>query len=182
MCSFFFFHMHGFDRNLHFLLHREGENEFTSFADLTVEGDILTMRLDDLFCDGKSETGSGLILSAAWIRFIETVKYFLDRFRWNSDTFILDTDKDLIGFFCDLNCNLSAFWGEFDRIVNQIVDNLLDSCTICVDNGIVGMEDCMQINAFVLTATFKGVDRRKDNALDIKIRLIKLKVKGVEVV
>lgn len=44
------------------------------------------------------------------------------------------------------------------------------------------MEDCMQINAFVLTTTFKGVDRRKDNALDIKIRLIKLKVKGVEVV
>ncbi len=100
------------------------------------------------FCDGKSETGSGLILSAAWIRFIETVKYFLDRFRWNSDTLILDTDKDFIGFFCDLNRNLPAFRGEFDRIVNQIVDNLLDSCTIRIDNGIVGMEDCMQINAF----------------------------------
>ena len=44
------------------------------------------------------------------------------------------------------------------------------------------MEDRVQINAFVLTTAFKGVDRRKNDALDIKIRLIKLKVKGIKVV
>ena len=183
MCiGFFLLHMHGFDRNLHFLLHREREDEFTSLANLTGEGNVLAVRFDDLFCDSKSETGSGLILSAARIRLIETVENFLDRFRWNSHTLILDTDIDFIRFFRDLNRDLATLRGEFDRIINQIIDNLLDSCSIGIDNGIVGMEDRVQINAFVLTTAFKGVDRRKNDALDIKIRFIKLKVKGIKVV
>ena len=111
----------------------EGEDEFGSDAFRTDDVDILVMGADDFFYDGKSETGALAVFSAGGVDLVKTIPDLGQAFFRDADAGILYGDKYFPVFFRRLDNNRRIIVGKFDRIVDEIVQNLLDLSHICAD-------------------------------------------------
>ena len=92
----------------HFL---QGEDKLGSHSGGTDYVDSLAMSPDNLFCDGKSQTGSLLILAPGVIRLIEAFKDSGLILFGNSASVILDGDKNLLIAVIGLQVNAGILRG-----------------------------------------------------------------------
>ena len=126
--------------------------------------------IDDLFDNSKSETGAFFIFSTGKVRLIEAIPYFSNAVPWDSDTGILDRDKHFIIFNSSLNGDRGIMMTEFDRIVNEIVQYLLDAGHIRHNKqGIAGQHET-EGNLFFLAHLFKGFHRHANAVIQVKGR------------
>lgn len=103
----------------------KGENEFGSHAFGADHVDILAVGLDDLFYNGKPQSGSFFILASGQIRLVKTLPYFFLTVLWNTDSRIFYRDKYLLIPPRRLDVDGGVLVAEFDCVVNKIVQHLL---------------------------------------------------------
>ena len=89
--------------------------------------------MDNFFYDGKAETGAFFVFSAGEICLIETFPDFFQAVFWNTDAGIPDRNKYFFilagGFYCDGGICVA----EFDGIINQVVEYLLNLAFVGID-------------------------------------------------
>ena len=76
----------------------QGEDKFTAYTLCTDYIDVLVVGSDDFFHDGKPQSGAFLIFTSGQIRFVEAFPDQLQLFFGNTDTGVLDRDKDFVLF------------------------------------------------------------------------------------
>ena len=88
--------------------------------------DVFAVCLDNLLYDGETKPGSFFVLAAGEIRLVEALPDFRDACLWNAAAGVLDGDEDLVVLLCGLDCDCGVRVAEFDCIVDQVVEYLLD--------------------------------------------------------
>lgn len=132
--------------------------------------DVFIMCIDDFFYDGKTKSCSFLILAARVVCFVETIPDLCLVFRRNTDAVIFDRNKYLIIFIGDIYFDICIGRTEFDCIVDQVVNNLLDTHFICTDHVILILVGKLDFNAFRIALSLKRCHRILDDRHNIKIR------------
>ena len=151
---------------------RQGENKFRTDTLGADTIDIFTMCLNDLFYNGKSKTGAAFIFSAGEVGFVKSFPDLFQTIFWNTDSGVFDRNKDFLIFFGCLNRDHRILMTELDRIINQIVEYLLDFAEISSDKQLLTGENQVEADMFVGTDSLKSQERCLDRLVDIKIRHI----------
>ena len=84
------------------------------------------MGLYGFFDDGQSQPGSLFVLAPGEVGLVETFPDLIQRVSWDSDAIILDGGIDLVAPLRGLDGDGGIRLAEFDGIVQQIVEDLLD--------------------------------------------------------
>ena len=84
------------------------------------------MCLDNLLYDGETKPGSFFVLAAGEIRLVEALPDLFDAVTRDADASVLDGDEDLVVLLCGLDCDCGVRVAEFDCIVDQVLEYLLD--------------------------------------------------------
>ena len=79
------------------------------------------MRLDNFFCNGKSQPGSLFVFATGKVGLVETIEDQPQAVLRDSDTTVLDGDKNLSMLFVCLDANRRVRVGKFNRVVEQVV-------------------------------------------------------------
>ena len=79
------------------------------------------MRLTNFFCNGKSQPGSLFVFAAGKVGLVETIEDQPQAVLRDSDTTVLDGDKNLSMLFVCLDANRRVRVGKFNRVVEQVV-------------------------------------------------------------
>ena len=95
--------------------------------------DVFAVCLDNLLYDGETKPGSFFVLAAGEIRLVEALPDFRDACLWNAAAGVLDGDEDFAVLLRCLNCDGGIVVAEFDCIINEIVQHLLDFSHIGAD-------------------------------------------------
>ncbi len=66
------------------------------------------------------------VLAAGEIRLVEALPDLFDAVARDADASVLDGDEDLVVLLCGLDCDCGVRVAEFDCIVDQVVEHLLD--------------------------------------------------------
>ena len=127
------------------------------------------MKLNDLFHDGQAKSGSFFIFSSGQICLIETFPYFFQTVFGDSDTGITDRDKHFLIFGRGLNGDLGIRMTVLDRIVDQVIEHLLDLSHIGIYIGVPVGKQKINGNMFGCAGAFKGSSCIFDHSIDIKI-------------
>ena len=127
------------------------------------------MGLYDLFYNGKSKAGAPLVFASGKIRFVETVPDFFNAVSGNTDSRIFYGNEDLFIFAGCLDIDHRVIVAEFDGIVDQVIENLLDLSHVCIYHlDIIGK---CKIKAYMpgITGAFKRGGSIFDHPVDVKI-------------
>lgn len=119
----------------------ECKDKFGTNALCTDDIDILVMRSDDLFDDRKSQSRSFAVFSAGGVELVEALPDFGNACLWNAAAGILDGDEDFAVLLRCLDRDGGIVVAEFDRIIDQIVQHLLDFSHIGADIQSTRCED-----------------------------------------
>ena len=131
--------------------------------------DIFSMCLDDFFYNGKSKSGALLVFSAGEVCLVETIPDLFDAVFWNADSGVFDGNKDFLIFFGRLDRDCGVCVAEFERIVDQVIKDLLDLAHVCVDHLDVIGKCKVKADMSGVTGSFKGCGSVFYYPVDIKI-------------
>ena len=95
----------------------KGEDKFGSYALCADYIDILAVRLDNLFYNGKAKSGSFLVLSAGQIRLIEALPDLGQCASRDSNSVVLDGGVNLITPVRGLDGDVRTRITELHRVV-----------------------------------------------------------------
>ena len=111
----------------------EGEDEFGTYALCADDINMFVVGLDDLLDDGQAQAGPFLVLPAGQIRFVEALPDLVQLLAGDPDPVVLHRDEDLVVFLGCLDCDRRAVLAEFDCIVQEIIEDLLDLAFVRID-------------------------------------------------
>ena len=132
------------------------ESEGRACAGRTDYIDVLTMGRDDLLCNGKAEAGPCTVKSPGAVGFVKAVpdsRLFRDR---NSASVIRYGQIAASVLYSGFETYLGVSFAEFDGIVEQVVDNLLDFFLIGIHEERFTGEDQPDVNSFFAAYAFKN--------------------------
>ena len=127
------------------------------------------MCLYDLFYDRQPESCSLLIFSSGEIRLIEAVPDLLDTFLRNTDSRILYGNKDFLVLQRSLDIDHRVLTAEFDGVVDQIVEHLLDLTEICIHHLDIRSEGEIENDILGIAGSFEGCRSIFNHAIDIEV-------------
>ena len=127
------------------------------------------MCLYDLFYDCQTESCSLLILTSGEIRLIEPVPDLLDTLFRNTDSRIFHGNKDFLVLQRSLDIDHRVLTAEFDGVVDQIVEHLLDLTEVCIHHLDIRSEGEIENDILGIAGSFKGCRGIFNNAIDIKV-------------
>ena len=127
------------------------------------------MCLYDLFYDRQPESCSLLIFSSGEIRLIEAVPDLLDTFLRNTDSRILHGNKDFLVLQRSLDIDYRILTAEFNGVVDQIVEYLLDLTEICIHHLDIRSEGEIENDILCIAGSFKGCRSIFNNAVDVEV-------------
>ena len=134
---------------------------------------MLPVGSDDLLDNGQAQTGSPLVLAPGEIGFVKALPDFCDAVPGNAGPFILDGNKDLFMPESGLNGNFRFVGAEFDSVVQQIVEDLLDFTHICQDELFPGIKEQLYGDMAFPASSLKRGNRILDYFIDINLISIK---------
>ena len=127
------------------------------------------MCLYDLFYDCQTESCSLLILTSGEIRLIEPVPDLLDTLFRNTDSRIFHGNKDFLVLQRSLDIDHRVLTAEFDGVVDQVVEYLLDLTEVCIHHLDIRSEGEIENDILGIAGSFKGCRGIFNNAIDIKV-------------
>ncbi len=127
------------------------------------------MCLYDLFYDCQTESCSLLILTSGEIRLIETVPDLLDTLFRNINARILHGNKDFLVLQRSLDIDYRVLTAEFDGVVDQIVEHLLDLTEVCIHHLDIRSEGEIENDILCIAGSFKGCRSIFNNAVDVEV-------------
>ncbi len=130
---------------------------------------IFPVCLYDLFYDRQPESCSLLIFSSGEIRLIEAVPDLLDTFLRNTDSRILHGNKDFLVLQRSLDIDYRILTAEFNGVVDQIVEYLLDLTEIRIHHLDIRSEGEIENDILCIAGSFKGCRSIFNNAVDVEV-------------
>ena len=131
--------------------------------------DIFSMCLDDFFYNGKSKSGALLVFSAGEVCLVETIPDLFDAVFWNADSGVFDGNKDFLIFFGRLDRDCGVCVAEFERIVDQVIKDLLDLSHVSIDHLDVIRKCKVKTDMSGIAGAFKRSGCVLDHPVDVKI-------------
>lgn len=148
--------------------HRQRENEFCPYAFRADDVDMLIVGLDDLFHNGKTKSGAPLVFPAGDVCLVEAFPDFFQAVLRDADTGIFDGNENLSAPLGGLNGDGGICMAELDRIINEIVEHLLDLAHIGGNIQLLAGQDQMEGDFLLKTGSLEGLDRHLDDIVDVK--------------
>ena len=102
------------------------ENKFSPHAFRTDDRDVLFVLIDDLFHNRQTEAVALSLAAAGGVGFIKPIPYFVQRIGRDAHAVIFHGDKDLSVTDIAFNFYGAVVPAELDRIINKVVQHLLD--------------------------------------------------------
>lgn len=121
----------GFDRE---------KGKFGSCSGSADHIDVFLVGLDDFFGDGKAKTRSFFVFSSGRIPLIKAFPDFVNAFWGNSFPGILYRNQHLLMMLGGSQIDDRPRKAEFDGIVHQIVQHLLNPALICIYRKLLGSQ------------------------------------------
>ena len=97
---------------------RQGENKLASYSFRTDHIDMFPVAVDDLFYNGKTQSGSFFVLAPGKIGFIESVPDHFQVILGNTDAGVFYRNKKLVLFQGSFYLYDRIVVAEFDGIIN----------------------------------------------------------------
>lgn len=116
----------------------EGRNKLGTDAFCADDIDVFAVCLDGFFYDRKSQAGALLILAAGKVCFVKAFPNLIQRTAGDPDPIVFYRDVDLFSALCGFNGDSRLRVAEFDGIVQQIVENLVDLTLVGIDLEMFG--------------------------------------------
>ena len=105
------------------------EPELTAGAFLAVDANNAAVCVDDVFANSQTQAAS--FLGVFIIHLLEAFKNPIDLIRWNTAPIVDNTKLCEVTLHESLNLNHGVRGREFDRIRNQVDENLDDTIAVC---------------------------------------------------
>lgn len=132
--------------------------------------------------DGQAKACPFFVLAAGKVRLVEALEDSILFAAGDPDSVILDGDEDLPVLLIGLKPDGGAGSAEFDGIVDQIVENLLNAVLVGVDIEHAAGQDQLQRNFLFQAGLLKGSGHLPDGRIDVKICPVQNHSLGVQVV
>lgn len=161
----------------------QGEDKFRADSFGTDNIDVFAVELDDLLDDGETEPGSGLVSAPGSVRFVEAFPYFFQAVLRDACAGVPDGDEDFLVFDGRLDGDGGIRLAEFDGVVDEIVEHLLDLAHVCVDVGFPVREKQLDGDASGGADPLERGSRIFDNRVDVKTasaQTVLLRIHGVQ--
>ena len=168
---------------LGFLCPAQGEDEFRAHAFGADDIDIFIMELDDLLDDGESQSGAGFVPASGDVRLVETLPYLFQAVLRDACAGVPDGDEDFLIFDGRLDGDDGIRLAEFDGVVDEVVEHLLDLAHVRIDVGFPVREQQFDGNAPGGTGSFKGGGGIFDDRIDVETafaQTVLLRVHGIQ--
>ena len=146
----------------------KGESKFTSDTFRTDYINILTVSLNGFLYDGKTKSGSFFIFATGRICLVKTFPYLIQRITRNTDSVILDRYEDFLAAFGGFNCNNRVRIAEFNRIVDQIVEHLLDFVFVSKYGQMPGGKNQFDRYLLLCACAFKRGSSGTDHIMNVE--------------
>ena len=140
------------------------------------------MRADDLTYYGQAKACPFFVLAAGQVALIKALPDLVLVFFGNADPAVLDADKDFAALFRRLNLNLRVTAAEFDRVVDEIVEDLLYFVHVGVNIENFAGQDQMDPNVLSPADLLEGSCHFADHVVDIPVGHLQDHSPGIEIV
>ena len=127
------------------------------------------MCLNDLLYDGKSETGSLLVLATGEIRLVKAFPDLVQAVLRDADPGVFDRYKDFPVLFGRFDRNRRIVVAELDRVIDQVVDDLLDLAHVRAHKERLPGQDQFKGEMLFLAAPLERHGSHLDHMVDIEI-------------
>ena len=161
---------------------KQGEDELAPRPFRADHIDVLPVAVYDLLDDGQAQACALLVLAPGVVGLVEPVPDQLQIVLGDADAGILDGDEELVLLHGGLHPDHGIVVAELDRIVQQVVEHLLDFFHIGVDvHGLAG-EDHLYGDGLLAACPLEGGCGAADDGVDVEIRPLQKHPLGVQVV
>lgn len=127
------------------------------------------MGLDDFLHDGKAKPGSFLVLPAGGVGLIKAFPDFFQAVLGDPDSGILHRDEYFPAAFGGLDGDGGVRVAEFDRIVNEVIEHLLDLAHVGGDVQLLIGQDQLEGDLLFEAGSLEGLDGHLDSVVDVEV-------------
>ena len=160
----------------------QGKDKFGSHALGADDVNMFVVRVDNFPDNGKAQTGALFVFAAGEVRFVKTVPDQFQAVSGDADAVVFDGDEYLIALFGRLDFNDRIIMAEFDGIIQEVIEYLLDSVVIGMDGKAFSGQHQFYADHFVRADDFKGNGGIADHFVDVKIRIFQKHSLCIEVI
>lgn len=148
--------------------HRQREDKFCPHAFRADDIDMFFMGLNDLLHDSETEPGAFLVFSAGAICLVEAFPDFFQAVLRDADTGIFDGNENFFAPLGGLDGDGRIRVAELDRVVNEVVEHLLDFAHVGGDIQLLPGQDQIKENLFLEAGSLEGLNRHLDDLVEVE--------------
>ena len=137
---------------------------------------------EDLPYDRKPQACAHLVLPAGEVRLVEAVEDQLLVLLRDADAGVLDAREHLVAALCRLHLHRGVRVAELDRVVDKVVEHLLNPARVGVDVQFFPGQDQGEGDLLGMALMLKGCGDLADHLVEVKVRLVQDHAAGVQVV
>ena len=136
--------------------YRQSEIEFTVLTGLTLKGNNLFVCFNNGFGYKHTESDTGLILTAATVALVESLKDIRLVVIGNSVTFVVNGNPHLaLLHFGKRDAKESALVGKFNGIIGNVIEYLIDRIVVARYEHIIFVANKFDLEAFFIDLLLK---------------------------
>ncbi len=90
-----------------------------------------------MFDNAQPQSGSSKLSGTGFINTVKTLKNPVAMFSGDADSIILNCYANCLILFIQRDLDLTGFFCVFDRIINQVCENLLNLVAVCLDAEVI---------------------------------------------
>ena len=160
----------------------ERKREFRTLARLALHGNIAAHQPGDQLRDGQAQACPFFVFSAGEVGLVEAVPDEALFIFGDADPVVADGNKDGLALFRGLDHDIGIRAAEFQGVVDEVVEDLLDLVQIRVDVEDPAGQDQPDADIAGAAGLFKGGGDIADDGIDVKVGALQEDRPGIEVV
>lgn len=158
-------------------IRRKFHEEATATSFFASNGNFCALGRTNCLHDGKAKTSSARVARPRFINPIKPLEHVRKRVKWNSCPVIRYFDNDFAILHAQTYSNRAALLSVFDRIVNEIHEDLLQVRAIAIEvNAIfefLKLHFLLALKRLSFTIRANSNDRESHGAITMPMRLLK---------
>ena len=158
------------------------EDEFGADSLGADDIDVLVVCADDFPDDGQAKADALFVSAAGDIGLVKALPDFWQILFGNALTEVFDGDEDELFPLVGADQNLLSGWTEFDRVVDEVVEHLLNAAHVGADAQGFFRKIAADRQIFFLTEHLEGIDRAADHRRNVEFGKIQIDALVIEAV
>ena len=140
------------------------------------------MGSDDLTDYGQAKACPFFVFAAGEVGLVEAVPDELLVILGNTDAAVPDRDEDCVALLSGLYGDIGILAAEFEGVVDEVVEDLLDLLQVRIDKEHLSCEDEPDVDPAGAAGLFKRGGNGAYDSIDVKIRALQEHASGIEIV